>query len=75
MVFNDDLSFAEEVEARVHVDVRRVPRVRSVARLNKVRRPERTYDYSSCRSGAAASRRVLSAAWRQAGGGRFLPAR
>jgi hypothetical protein len=48
MVFNDDLSYAEEVRLG-HVSISAEPPLsRLWARLNKLRQPERTYDYASC---------------------------
>jgi hypothetical protein len=48
MVFNDDLSFAEEVQQGHFTPPEESPASNLWARLEKLRRPVRTYDYSTC---------------------------
>ncbi len=48
MVYNDDLGFADEVRLGYSETPAASPVSNLWARLNELRRPERTYDYSSC---------------------------
>ena len=48
MVFNDDLSFVDEVRLGYVPELAEPPLSNLWARINKLRQPERTYDYSSC---------------------------